>query len=408
VTSDTAVTVAPSSTPAAGVQALSPVYALSAHDVTTGTSVEQFIAPPTLTLHYTAIDGVTPQIYYLDPMNGPTPIESTVDPATQTVSAHLAHFSDYLVGPAPTFQGTDQSDIATLKYQSSNNRLVLVFTGGPGVNQETDVTSTIVTINMKDGSDTLTIGDLGPFIGKLNLIGATGIKDTLIGPGPATTWSVDVGSSGTLTMLEGTGPGAKKVQSVFSGWEDLTLTFPSSPSNGAGVHVTQVTNGEIIAEPLKSGAFTTAHIADPKQVMAGGVNPSVTIATGAGDDTVLIDSLRVGFSPKLNVRTGEGSDSIVVAVDPALKARLLVDGGDGADRLEDYAGIDPAAIFNFELQQSGIPTFFEQGPGPIVNAGDLQFPVAGAIQTIAVDPLNNRSSTSERRTAASGGQSIAA
>src|SRR6478672_4461877 len=80
VSADTQVSVTPSTASApAGLQTLSPVYQLTAQDAATGTPITQFAAPATLTIHYQPVAGVTPQIYYLDPVNGPTPMASTVD-----------------------------------------------------------------------------------------------------------------------------------------------------------------------------------------------------------------------------------------------------------------------------------------------------------------------------------------
>src|SRR5207247_10998994 len=87
-----------------GLQTRSPVYQLSAQDAATGAPVTEFSAPPTLTIHYEQVPGVTAQIYYLDPVNGPTPIASSVDAENQTISAQLPHFSDYVVASTTTSQ----------------------------------------------------------------------------------------------------------------------------------------------------------------------------------------------------------------------------------------------------------------------------------------------------------------
>jgi len=152
------------------------VYDLSAKDAATGAPVSQFAAPPTLTLKYTPVTGVTPQIYYLDPVNGPTPVASTVDAVAGTVSAQLAHFSPYVAGSAPLLSGTAGNDSARFFYNVLLGRLQLDFANPATEDKEVDKTALAVTIDLGGGDDVLTIENLGDFKGALAIVGGSGKK----------------------------------------------------------------------------------------------------------------------------------------------------------------------------------------------------------------------------------------
>src|SRR6185503_17197095 len=81
-----------------GVRAASPVYDLIAVDATTFERITTFTSAPTLTINYDPAKPTPTSIYYVDPVNGPVAIASTVDTAAHTVTAQLAHFSLYVAG----------------------------------------------------------------------------------------------------------------------------------------------------------------------------------------------------------------------------------------------------------------------------------------------------------------------
>ncbi len=69
-------------------------YDLKAVDAS-GALVETFATAPVLTLHYDTAKPAPSSIYYVDPVNGSTPIASSVDASAHTISAALHHFSVY-------------------------------------------------------------------------------------------------------------------------------------------------------------------------------------------------------------------------------------------------------------------------------------------------------------------------
>ena len=81
-----------------GVRAASPVYDLIAVDATTFERITTFTSAPTLTINYDPAKPTPTSIYYVDPVNGPVAIASTVDTAAHTVTAQLPHFSLYVAG----------------------------------------------------------------------------------------------------------------------------------------------------------------------------------------------------------------------------------------------------------------------------------------------------------------------
>ena len=76
-------------------------YDLKAVDAS-GAAVETFAVSPVLTIAYDPSQPAPSTIYYVDPVNGLTPVPSTVDPAAHTISAALQHFSDYTTGDQVT------------------------------------------------------------------------------------------------------------------------------------------------------------------------------------------------------------------------------------------------------------------------------------------------------------------
>ena len=76
-------------------------YDLKAVDAS-GATVETFAVPPVLTITYDPSGPAPSTIYYVDPVNGLTPVSSTVDPVLHTISAALQHFSDYTTGDKVT------------------------------------------------------------------------------------------------------------------------------------------------------------------------------------------------------------------------------------------------------------------------------------------------------------------
>src|SRR5204863_105172 len=81
-----------------GVRASSPVFDLIAVDATTFERITTFASSPTLTLSYDPSKPTPASIYYVDPVNGALPVDSTVDTTAHTITAQLPHFSLWVAG----------------------------------------------------------------------------------------------------------------------------------------------------------------------------------------------------------------------------------------------------------------------------------------------------------------------
>ncbi|MGZ4363246.1 MAG: hypothetical protein ACXVFF_13510, partial [Gaiellaceae bacterium] len=215
VASDTQVSVTTSTTaPPASLQTLSPVYDLHAQDVTSGTPVSTFSAPPTLTIHYNAVPGVTPQIYYLDPVNGPTPISSTVDLANQTISAQLPHFSDYVVATGSDtdliLTTTSGDDALILTTDPAFAGHMLLYSTNGAINDYSFATPTTLAIHMDSGNDSIVLQSLGTLVGtNLTIDGGDGsdLVSNLVAIPGANITNVEAVSQGLPSFTE-QGPGA--------------------------------------------------------------------------------------------------------------------------------------------------------------------------------------------------------
>ena len=204
-------------------------------------------------------------------------------------------------------------------------------------------------------------------------------------------------TSSTMTF---TGPGAGSVTRevfapttiTYSGIERISDVSPVSTrvlrfSDGPdSVRVDQsATVGSIWVQPLSVGAFATAELTNPLVALQ--------IQALGGSDTVMVDSFSPGFTATVSIDGGDGNDSLLVALPTALAAGVTVDGGNGIDSLVDLTLIPAAQVSNVEILPTGIPTFTEQGPGPILASSVVapaSAPLAGAVQSLAVDPFDDQ------------------
>ena len=96
VTGSTVVSVSTTDASTLGLRPASAVYDLSAVDTATGDTISHFSGSPVLTISYDPSKPAPTAIYYLDPVNGPVALPSTVDTVHHTISAALPHFSNYV------------------------------------------------------------------------------------------------------------------------------------------------------------------------------------------------------------------------------------------------------------------------------------------------------------------------
>ena len=100
VTGSTVVSVTTTDLSPFGIRPASAAYDLTALDTTTGATISHFSGSPVLTISYDPSAPTPTAIYYLDPVNGPVALPSTVDTVHHTISAALPHFSTYIAGSA--------------------------------------------------------------------------------------------------------------------------------------------------------------------------------------------------------------------------------------------------------------------------------------------------------------------
>ena len=201
--------------------------------------------------------------------------------------------------------------------------------------------------------------------------GGTGAAvDTLEAPAASSAWAISGAKAGTLDTR------------AFADIENVSLAFTDAAEH---VRVTQDATGALVVEPAAVGGFAKATI-----TITGAASPDVTVDLGGGDDTAFVDAI-VTLVPNLRILGGAGNDYVITAVRSSFAPKLFVEGGTGADVLEDYAGIASANLGNVEVLPAGIPSFTEEGPGPVTDSRALlnlrdKFPATAAINGIAVQP----------------------
>ena len=177
--------------------------------MTSGAPISTFASPATLTIQYTPAEGVTPQIYYLDPVNGPTAVATTVNLADHTVSAQIPHFSEWVVGPgAPdslVLTGTDGADDVVLSVDPSNSsRMLLHSTNGSLDDYSFDAPSTSLSISLGAGDDSITLASFTAGFGASITIDGGADNDTLVGPSAdAARWHLTGRNAGTIARWIG-------------------------------------------------------------------------------------------------------------------------------------------------------------------------------------------------------------
>ncbi|HEV7132735.1 MAG TPA: hypothetical protein VGN27_03260, partial [Gaiellaceae bacterium] len=160
-------------------------------------------------------------------------------------------------------------------------------------------------------------------------------------------------------------------------YDNLTLTFSTGDD---GVRLDQSGDGVgFWVQPLTPGAFATALLSDPATALS--------IQTLDGADRVMLDSFSPSFPATISIDTGAGNDTILVALPQSLGANVTVNGGDGVDSLEDLTLIPDTNVQQVEILTGGIPSWVEQGPGPI-TATSSYAPYSGAVESLAIDPFN--------------------
>ncbi|HET7129920.1 MAG TPA: hypothetical protein VFJ93_12675, partial [Gaiellaceae bacterium] len=134
--SDLAVSVTATSGAPAGISLVGAVYDLTAVDTATGSAVSTFAAAPVLTIHYDPNGPAPSSIFYLDPVNGPVAIASTVDTVNHTISAALPHFSAYAAGNVVDTTLTPTLTVVELSGGTSSTLNVTVVVTGTSTPQE--------------------------------------------------------------------------------------------------------------------------------------------------------------------------------------------------------------------------------------------------------------------------------
>ncbi|HEY5057558.1 MAG TPA: hypothetical protein VII51_00960, partial [Gaiellaceae bacterium] len=129
VSNSTVVSVVATDAAVPGFVAASPVYDLTATDTSNGAVISHFSGTPVLTISYDPTKPTPTAIYYLDPVNGPVALASTVDTADHTISAALPHFSAYAaLSPADLALSLSPQIVQT----SSSTTITATVTQGGG------------------------------------------------------------------------------------------------------------------------------------------------------------------------------------------------------------------------------------------------------------------------------------
>ena len=117
-----------------GIRPASAIYDLSAVDTATGDTISHFSGSPVLTISYDPSKPTPTAIYYLDPVNGPVALPSTVDTVQHTITAALPHFSMYFAGSADLALSLSPQIVQT---SSSTTITATVTQGGLGADGAT-------------------------------------------------------------------------------------------------------------------------------------------------------------------------------------------------------------------------------------------------------------------------------
>ena len=116
----------------------------------------------------------------------------------------------------------------------------------------------------------------------------------------------------------------------------------------------------------------------------------LTIDTGGGNDTIKLDELN--FSTEMVIDGGAGNDTLDVSSVRTTVIRFS-DGTAALKRNNEFIFVRNVETFlgaSF-IDEQGIPSWIQQGPGPILNAQAAvpgNNPVVGAVQSLAVHPFN--------------------
>ena len=281
VADTTAVTVVPTTTSVpAGLRAASAVYDFTATDLTTGSSIHYFHGSPVVTIAYDPSKPTPTAIYYLDPVNGPVAIPSTVDTANHTISAALPHFSSYVA--ASPAQLTVAITPPIVQVDGSGNGTAAVtatVTQDDGTGTYVGVDSAVVNFSITAGASAASLGSTCTTAAD----GTCSVNLSVTAPESTTIQASVANDAGTVTTTA-TVPFVTWNTTAPAGTNTITIS-----TSAGSVHVN--VNGS-------------------DNVMAVSSLASVGVTGGTGSDTFVIDSSLASLGIPLYLAGGGGSDTL--------------------------------------------------------------------------------------------------
>ena len=346
---DAYVTVTVTAAPADGLIDYSAAYNLTAVNTATGELIEQFAAPPQLTINVGAAGAEAPAIYYLAPTGDPVPISSSFDAATGTVSAGLPHFSTYVAasqvsdflatvgsvlasfvgqtGPITKtvslgslrIGGVMEIDSATLSFsissitgtgssaQFTGSVTTSAASGGIAVgdfNASFGAVSgwyTLAGQTAGDGTINVTIANPQITIANLVTLGATSIAVTSQDNGTAT--QTELGAVGvTATVTAGTGPTLTVSNAM------LGLVAQLADSGGTAPAFALLSTGNVGLSGAGPVTFTGTNWQVEYDALGDLSSTPISVPTGSGTPPVVINFAQPsGVSGKWTSIQGTGS-----------------------------------------------------------------------------------------------------
>ncbi len=340
VSGSTVVSVVSTDVAVPGIDVSSAVYDLTATDSASGATISHFTGSPVLTISYDPSARTPTAIYYLDPVNGPVAIPSTVDTVHHTISAALPHFSAYVAGApavvsltltpaiiqAASGSATVTATVTQLGVGAQNATVQFALTGsaafGGGTSTCVTNASGICTVTVSDAtSEVVTInavvnGSVPPASATTTLPFVDWLRTLTAGTAHTVAVSVD-GSNLVHVNVDGTDsqqPSAGLLTSVgiIGGNSGDTYTLDGSlVSAGVAVYIAGGAGAESIIGP---------NVADMEWTISGA---GVGSATSTGTKVVAFTGINA-------VTGGNLADTFTFLPAGAL---VNVDGGGGGDTL---------------------------------------------------------------------------
>ena len=292
---------------------------------------------------------------------------------------------------APNIGVTITAGTGSNNFVIANGASITTAISGVGGSNTIDVSASTTPVSLNLAGSTLTGLSL-PFTNIQNVIGNSGVVNTITGPAAGSTYNLTGANAGNVGGL------------AFSGFTNITGgagndTFVLSP----GVTFTGVINGGGGADTLNESAVTTpiawnvgtstvSGLASPFvgiQTVIGGSNAGNTLTGPSTGSTYNITGANAGnvggfvFSGFGNIVSGTGNDTFVFGNAAGLSGSLT--GGGGVDTIDDSAYATAVALNLAASTITGVGTTFsgvQTFVGSTTADGTLTGPSSGSTYNI--------------------------